>query len=548
MDDLTQYKCCPQAATKNKESYLSSSKFNREAAYKQRQLNGGVMISRPFMNLATIFVATILSFTANSAEFIVKYKDAQNLISVQNIRGLHVLDEHATGNLLKVDIDEQNESEILASVRSNDNVDYVVPNFKLYAFKAPIQIQTLKEQWANDKVNAAMAWQLAGNKGSRDVIVAVIDTGVDYNHESLRSNMIAGYDFKDNDNDPMDETGMQNPGHGTHCTGSVAGTGEANGGIEGLSPVSSIMPIRFLGADGGGDLMAGIKSIDFAIENGAHIISASWGAAVGRSQAKPLIEAVQRADDAGVIFIAAAANDGKNNDTRDVFPANAGTPNMISVAASGPSDEKPNWSNYGLATVDIAAPGLNIMSTLPNNKYGNLSGTSMATPLVSGVVALLKAQDNSLTGKQVRSLMQSTAKQLNFNVACNCRVDAGAAMKALLDKKMVVVPATTTLEVNGTQKFEALHGTAPFTFSVADENVATMSEDGVLTAKADGETTVTVKDANGQTAESLKIRVGKKSGGDNGGGGGGGGGACPIGDQSTCDAICQIIPNLPWCK
>lgn len=109
----------------------------------------------------------------------------------------------------------------------------------------------------------------------------------------------------------------------------------------------------------------------------------------------------------------------------------------------------------------------------------------------------------------------------------------------LLTETVKRMPLTTD---NGTQKFEALHRTDPFTFTVADENIATMSEDGVLTAKADGETTVTVKNAKGQTTESLKIRVGKKSGGDNGGG------SYPIGDQSTCDAICQIIPNLPWCK
>src|SRR5690606_15653783 len=145
-----------------------------------------------------------------------------------------------------------------------------------------------------------------------------------------------------------------------------------------------------------------------AIEKGAHVISASWGATIPRSQAQPLIEAIKRATDKGIIFVAAAANDGKNNDKTDVFPANAGFDNMISVAASGASDAKPSWSNYGKSSVHVAAPGENIMSTLPADKYGNLSGTSMATPLVAGLVALLKSQDMSLTGSQVRALLQTT--------------------------------------------------------------------------------------------------------------------------------------------
>ncbi len=503
-----------------------------------------------------LFLTGFMAFTmhANAAEYLVKYKDTDSgtlKIALQKLDSLQILDTHARGRLLKVDIDRSEEAATLISITKRAEVEYVVPNFKLHAFRAPIHIQALKKQWANDKVNASTAWTLAGNKGSKDVIVAVIDTGVDYNHESLRTNMLPGYDFRDNDDDPMDETSSRNPGHGTHCSGSVGGTGDVDGGIQGLSPLVSILPIRFLGSDGSGDLMNGIKSIDYAIQKGAHIISASWGAPVSRSDAKALIEAVQRADDAGVIFIAAAANEGKNNDSRDIFPANSGTPNMIAVAASNKDDNKPSWSNFGLSSVDISAPGHNILSTLPKNKYGNLSGTSMATPLLAGLVALLKAQNRDLTGLQVKALMQSTAKQIDIKIACNCRVDAGAAMKALVEEKMIVVPAATTVEVNGTQKFEALNGVGPFKFSVADTAVATISADGVLTAKADGETQVTITDANNVKAQSLKIRVGKKDSGDGGGGGGGGGGGagqCPLPNPAQCEQICKLIPSLPWCK
>ncbi|MCB0383865.1 MAG: S8 family serine peptidase [Bdellovibrionales bacterium] len=497
------------------------------------------------MNQRLILAVIALFFASGSlaGEYIVKQK-SQKMMMFSGLVGLSVMETHSSAKLTKVHIEDSQEQEALKWLRQNDNVEYVVKNFKLRAITSPVEPMALKQQWANVKVNAEQAWQKAGNRGSKNVIVAVIDTGVDYNHESLRANMIPGYDFKDNDNDPMDIVG-RNPGHGTHCTGSLGASGLADGGVIGLSPEVSVMPIRFLGADGGGDLMAGIKSIDYAIEKGARVISASWGAAVPRSQAKPLIEAVERADKAGVIFVVAAANDGKSNDRTDVFPANANTPNMISVAASGESDSKPSWSNYGKHSVDVAAPGNNIVSTLPNNKYGSLSGTSMATPLVSGVVALLLAQDSTLTGVEVRSLIQSTAAKVSIETACDCRVDAGAAMTALLDKKMYVVPYAETLAVGDTLSFSARNGVAPLTFASSDTQVATIDTNGMLTGVAKGETTVSVKDANGNQASSYKIYVGQSSGG---GGGGGGGGDCPLGDPALCEALCQIMPDAPFCK
>ena len=195
------------------------------------------------------------------------------------------------------------------------------------------------------------------------------------------------------------------------------------------------------------------------------VISASWGAAIPRNQATPLLEAIKRADDKGVIFIAAAANDGKNNDNTEVFPANSGLPNTITVAASSSSDSKPSWSNYGKATVHVSSPGEDIMSTLPGNKYGNLSGTSMATPLVAGLVAFLKSQDTSLSGAQVRALLQTTGAKVSIETACNCRVDAFSAVDHLLGKKMWLVPAAATIEENATMNLAVMNGKAPFTIT-----------------------------------------------------------------------------------
>lgn len=503
-----------------------------------------------YTKLVGIVLSSLIFSHANAAEYLVKYRNLDalqflNQLSISSAQQVKVMSHHAPGRLIKVDVAEKNKARSLARILADKNVEYAVPNFRLKAFSAPVDTAALKEQYAIAKVNAEKAWQRAGNKGNRNVLVAVIDTGVDYRHQNLAPNSVPGYNFKDKNNDPMDKTSAQNPGHGTHCAGIIGATGLVDGGIIGLSPEVSLMPLRFLGEDGSGSLEDGIKAIDYAIEKNAQVISASWGATVPRSQAQPLIEAVKRADDKGVIFIAAAANDGKNNDVTEVFPANANTPNSITVAASNSADAKPSWSNYGKATVHLASPGDAIMSTLPGNKYGNLSGTSMATPLVSGLVAFLKAQDPSLTGAQVRALLQTTGAKVSIETACNCRVDAFAAVDTLLNKNIWLVPAAATLAANDKLDMNVMNGVAPYKFESSNPAAATISDSGQITAVADGATTIKVTDSKGRVAQSLDINVGKKT--DNGGGGGGGG-ECPLGDPQLCEILCGIMPDMPFCS
>ncbi|HVK61636.1 MAG TPA: S8 family serine peptidase [Bdellovibrionales bacterium] len=473
-------------------------------------------------------------------EYLVKYRGNAifSVAGLNSIAQVRVLDNNPTAQLAKVKI-TANEVKTLARLFADSNVEYVVPNVRIQALAAPFDAQALKEQWALKKVNAEGAWAKAG-KGSRSVVVAIIDTGMDSNHESLKLNAVPGYDFKENDADPYDKTGQANPGHGTHCAGIIGATGLVDGGVIGMSPLVSMMPIRFLGEDGSGDLNAAIKAIDYAIEKKADVISASWGATIGRSQAQPLVDAVKRADDAGVIFVAAAANDGKSNDVTEVYPANSGFANTITVAASGSADEKPSWSNYGRRTVHLASPGLTIMSTLPGNKYDNLSGTSMATPLVSGMVALLLSQDPSLTGAQARALLQTTGAQVQIETACDCRVDASAAVNTLMSKKLFIAPAAGTLAVGETMKFSGVNGSGGYEYSSSNAGVGSIAADGTFTATALGETTVSVKDSSGTVATSLKVTVAEKPTG--------GGGACPLGDQAMCDMLCQIMPQLPFCN
>jgi thermitase len=507
----------------------------------------------------SILVLLAMGAQASASEFMVKYRSTVSTMSFGlGSQNVIVMDHNPAGQLVKVSINDANKIAALIQLSSNPNVEYVVPNFKLRAFTTPVSTSALKSQWAIEKVQAQKAWDRAGNKGNRKVVVAVIDTGADYKHKNLAPNMIEGHDFIKNNNDPMDITG-QNPGHGTHCSGIIGATGLIDEGTIGLSPEVSIMPLRFLDENGSGDLNNGVKAIDYAIEKKVDVISASWGAAVPRSQATPLIEAIGRAEKAGIIFVVAASNDGKNNDSYEVYPANAGLSNTLSVAASNQQDGKPSWSNYGRSSVHLSSPGDGIMSTLPKDSYGNLSGTSMATPLVAGLVAFVKAQDMSLNAVQIKSLLQATAEKNAIETACDCRVNAFNAVDAVLSKKMFVSPYAGTYAVGDKVQIEGVYGKAPLKYTVANATVADIDANGTLTAKANGDTTVTVTDSAGVVATSYKFYVGKSATppptqpdpGNPGFPGlpdPGQPGECPLGDPSLCQILCQISPTLPFCQ
>jgi len=262
-------------------------------------------------------------------------------------------------------------------------------------------------------ISAVKAWDLT--TGSSQVVVAVIDTGVDYNHPDLTanilrdsSNKVVGYDYFNKDDDPMDDYG-----HGTHCAGTIGGTGNNGIGVAGVNWNVKIMPLKFMGSGGWGYTSEATLCVDFAVTHGAHVMSNSWG---GGGFDQLFLEALQRAEKAGILFVAAAGNAASNIDAGGFFPAsyNQYVSNVVSVAATDCWDELAYFSNYGPQTCDIAAPGDTIYSTVPTGScplcnssgYTWMSGTSMATPHVAGAAALIKARfpDASLTALKSRLL------------------------------------------------------------------------------------------------------------------------------------------------
>ena len=259
--------------------------------------------------------------------------------------------------------------------------------------------------------------------GSPDVVVAVIDTGVDTAHPDLAPNIWVnagedcpgcrtngvdddgngyvddwrGWDFANGDNDPTDDNG-----HGTHVAGAVAATGNNGLGVAGVTWSSRIMPLKFLGADGSGTTADAISAILYARAKGVPILNNSWG---GGDVSEALRDAIEQTDASGELFVAAAGNDFTNTDVEPFYPASYDVPNVLVVGASDQLDRKAWFSNYGVRTVDLSAPGTNIYSTWPGATYRFADGTSMATPQVSGAAALARAVFPNASGVGLKALL-----------------------------------------------------------------------------------------------------------------------------------------------
>lgn len=254
---------------------------------------------------------------------------------------------------------------------------------------------------------APQAWSLF--KGSHSVVVAVIDTGVDYTHPDLKDNMwheggLIGFNAITGSNNPMDDNS-----HGTHCAGTIGASGSNSQGVTGVNWQVQIMPVKFMDAAGSGTLSDAIKGIRWAVDHGAQILSNSWG---GGPYSTALLEAIDYARSKNVLFVAAAGNDSSNNDSSPSYPASYGLDNIISVAATDNQDKIAKFSNFGVKSVHLGAPGVGIYSTAPSSAYQFLSGTSMAAPHVAGAAALLKGFKPSMGYAELRAAILGSVEKV----------------------------------------------------------------------------------------------------------------------------------------
>jgi subtilisin family serine protease len=299
---------------------------------------------------------------------------------------------------------------------------------------------------ANADVAALKAW--IKTQGSSDVVIAVLDTGVNYAHTDLAANMwfrpdnvpqyrddelgtfndSHGFNAADNLSDPMDENG-----HGTHCSGIIGAEGDNDEGIAGINWKVKIMPLKFMGRGGFGTTKDAIEAINYAIDrkrNGVNVrvINASWGSTM---YSKALEDVIRAAGEEGILFVAAAGNNGSSNDRSPHYPSNYNLPNVISVAALDRNDNLASFSNFGVKTVHIAAPGREILSTWLGDDYREASGTSMATPYVAGVAALILASEPKLSVEKLRERVLKSVDRLDAldgKVESAGRINAGKAL------------------------------------------------------------------------------------------------------------------------
>jgi len=397
--------------------------------------------------------------------------------------------------------------EAIELYRADPDVEYAEPNF-LYTIQAQPNDPRFGELWglrntgqtggtSGADIKATAAWDIT--TGSSDVVVAIIDTGIDYTHPDLAPNIWvnAGVDMVNQDGDPFDDHG-----HGTHVAGTIGAVGNNGTGVAGINWNVKLTACKFLGASGSGSTDAAIQCLQYIKslkDAGANIVATnnSWG---GGSYSQALYDAINAQRD--ILFIASAGNSGADTDTMPQYPAGYNLPNVISVAATDNNDSKALFSNYGRRTVHVSAPGVKIFSTLPTSNewglaggYGLLSGTSMAAPHVTGLAALIKAQNPGRDWIGIKNLLLAggdnvssvyertvTGKRINALNSLSC---ANRTVFSVLKR-----PATITVGTAETLSAMSINCEAPsgpVTATLSGGEVVTLLDNGVAPDLAAGD-------------------------------------------------------------
>ncbi len=339
----------------------------------------------------------------------------------------------AKGQLAVVRLDKNSDVDaVIAQLKSDPEIAYAERNYIVRAIATPNDPRFPELYGLNNTgqtggtadadVDAIEAWD--NSVGSSDIVVGVVDTGVDYDHEDLAANIwvnpaeLPGNGLDDDGNGVIDDvhgfnaiTGSGDPrddnNHGSHCSGTIGAVGNNGIGVAGVNWQVTIMGLKFLNAGGSGTLEGAISAIDYAVAQrnagvNLRVLSNSWS---GGGFSQGLLDAITAANDAGILFVAAAGNASNDNDVIPTFPASYEAPNVVAVAATDDNDLLAGFSSFGATSVDLGAPGVDVLSTTIGNTYSVFSGTSMATPHVAGAAALVLSANDTLSVTELKDAL-----------------------------------------------------------------------------------------------------------------------------------------------
>ncbi len=372
---------------------------------------------------------------------------------------------------------------------------------------------------ANADIGVMPLWQ-QGITGSKSILVAVIDTGIQWDHPDLQANVftnsaevagdgidndgngfiddVHGWNFNGKNNNSMDDNE-----HGSHCSGTIGGVGNNGKGVAGVNWNVSLLPVKFLSGTGSGSLADAVDAINYARIMHANIMSNSWG---GGGFSQTMYDAIKAARDAGILFVAAAGNDGTSNDATPSYPASYDLDNVLSVAATDNQDKIAFFSNFGVNKVHVAAPGVNVYSTIKGSGYALLSGTSMAAPHVAGVAALLMSANSTLTYRDIKSRLIATSdpiKGLRTKVTAKGRINAYNAYMNIVPPTHEPDPSLWRDQANSTESVHPYLSNANQTFTINSPGAKFIR---VVFEKVDTEKNydkVTVQSATGEVADTV---------------------------------------------
>jgi len=451
-------------------------------------------------------------------ELIVKYRsggDGRKRGEFHRRHGSHKMKEFPSYAMERVKV--RAGTIVADAVREFENdpeVEYAEPNYRVEAFSVPGD-PSFTQLWGMEKINAPAAWDTT--TGSAEVVVAVIDSGIDVNHSDLKGNLwvntlelngrpgvdddgngiiddIHGYNAITGGSDLTDDVG-----HGTHVAGTIGAVGNNGIGVAGVNWNVRIMACKFLSATGGGTDADAIDCLHYVAQmkrQGVNIVATnnSWG---GGGYSRALYGAIAAQQD--ILFIVAGGNDGTNSDVTPTYPASYDLPNVVAVAATTSTDSLATYSQYGRRTVHVGAPGSAIYSTSPGNSYAIHSGTSMATPHVTGLAALIKAARPTADWKGIKNLLLTGGNPLPSlagKTVTGRQIDAFGSLTCLDSRifSALSIPASVTPGVATTLSVLSINCETPLgpvTVTLSSGELYELKDDGIYPDVVAGDGTFT---------------------------------------------------------